>query len=278
VSVLRRGSVAAPILGALWMFVVTTSVAVVISFATGEAIRPSLVWSLLYGAVAGLVVIRLPAAWMGVVAALATLVPFAFVGTGPLVMGEGMGVAARMAAAALAAAGALGPLHRILDGVRPGPLTRHEFEDAVIRFLTGLGYVVFTALVLIPFYVMVMTLLISLTPLSAALRVGALRLGSAASLCMVVILLAISLASYFMHAITVSRVLAESLSHMESWSATDQRHYMRYSEIYQDVKAAGSVTGFIRVLLSEAVFLVIIVGVMQQAATGLRNLAGRTPP
>ena len=51
-SVLRRGSVAAPILGALWMFVVTTSVAVVISFATGEAIRPSLVWSLLYGAVA----------------------------------------------------------------------------------------------------------------------------------------------------------------------------------------------------------------------------------
>ncbi len=126
-------------------------------------------------------------------------------------------------------------------------------------------------------YVMMMTLLISLTPLSAAFRVGARQLGSAASLLMVVSLLAISLASYFIHAITVSRVLAESLSHLESWSATDQRHYMRYSEIYQDVKAAGSVTGFIRVLLSEAVFLVIIVGVMQQAATGIRNLAGRTP-
>ncbi len=126
-------------------------------------------------------------------------------------------------------------------------------------------------------YVMMMTLLISLTPLSAAFRVGARQLGSAASLFMVVSLLAISLASYFIHAIAVSRVLAESLSHMESWSATDQRHYMRYSEIYQDVKAAGSVTGFIRVLLSEAVFLVIIVGVVQQAATGIRNLAGRTP-
>ncbi len=126
-------------------------------------------------------------------------------------------------------------------------------------------------------YVMMMTLLISLTPLSAAFRVGARQFGSAASLFMVVSLLAISLASYFIHAIAVSRVLAESLSHMESWSATDQRHYMRYSEIYQDVKAAGSVTGFIRVLLSEAVFLVIIVGVVQQAATGIRNLAGRTP-
>ena len=57
-------------------------------------------------------------------------------------------------------------------------------------------------------YVMMMTLLISLTPLSAAFRAGARQLGSAASLCMVVSLLAISLASYFMHAITVSRVLA----------------------------------------------------------------------
>ena len=44
--------------------------------------------------------------------------------------------------------------------IRPLPFgraTRHEFEDAVIRFLTGFGYVFFTAIVAIPFYVMVMT-------------------------------------------------------------------------------------------------------------------------
>ncbi|MDE0712026.1 MAG: hypothetical protein OXH60_07815 [Rhodospirillales bacterium] len=167
--------------------------------------------------------------------------------------------------------------------IQPAVFNLHaivEVERAYLAFRQLLSDVLVQVepIAFIFLYVMMMTLLISLTPLSAAFRVGALRLGSAASLCMVVSLLAISLASYFMHAITVSRVLAESLSHMEPWSATDQRHYMRYSEIYQDVQAAGSVTGFIRVLLSEAVFLVIIVGVVQQAATGLRNLAGRTPP
>ena len=156
---LRNGLVTAPILGALWTFVVTTSVAVVISFATGAAIRPSLVWSLVYGAIAGLAALRLRdgAGWVALVGALGTLVPLAVAGTGPLVIDEGMGVPARVVAGALAALGAMGPLLRILEKVGPGPLTRHEFEDAVIRFLTGLGYVVFTALVLIPFYVMVMT-------------------------------------------------------------------------------------------------------------------------
>jgi len=45
----------------------------------------------------------------------------------------------------------------ILEELRPGTITRHEFEEAVIRFLTGFGYIFFTAIVLIPFYVMVMT-------------------------------------------------------------------------------------------------------------------------
>ena len=156
---LRHGLVTAPVLGALWTLVVTTSVAVAISFATGAAIRPTLAWSLVYGAIAGFAAIRLQgrAAWFALAAALATLVPLAVAGIGPLAIDEGMGVSARIAAGALAAIGAMGPLLRILDKVRPGPLTRHEFEDAVIRFLTGVGYVVFTALVLIPFYVMVMT-------------------------------------------------------------------------------------------------------------------------
>jgi multiple sugar transport system permease protein len=46
---------------------------------------------------------------------------------------------------------------KILEEIRPGALTRHEFEESVIRFLTGFGYIFFTAIVLIPFYVMVMT-------------------------------------------------------------------------------------------------------------------------
>ena len=36
-------------------------------------------------------------------------------------------------------------------------LTRHQFEDYIIKFLTNFGYIFFTAIVAIPFYVMVMT-------------------------------------------------------------------------------------------------------------------------
>ncbi len=42
-------------------------------------------------------------------------------------------------------------------GRAPGPINRHIFEAAVIRFCTGFGYIFFTAIVLIPFYVMVLT-------------------------------------------------------------------------------------------------------------------------
>ena len=45
----------------------------------------------------------------------------------------------------------------MLRGVNFGALNKHEFETAVIRFIAGFGYIFFTAIVLIPFYVMVMT-------------------------------------------------------------------------------------------------------------------------
>ena len=156
-KLLRRGSVTAAILGAVWAVVVSTSVAVAISFATGEAIRPTLAWSALYGAVAGLVVLRVRLPAVSIAVATAALIPLALAGVGPLAIGEALSAPARIVAAALAAAGTVGPLHRILAGVSPGPLTRHEFEEAVIRALAGVGYVFFTAMVLIPFYVMVMT-------------------------------------------------------------------------------------------------------------------------
>jgi multiple sugar transport system permease protein len=45
----------------------------------------------------------------------------------------------------------------MMEGCPKGALTRHEWEEAVIRFLTGFGYIFFTAAVAVPFYVMVMT-------------------------------------------------------------------------------------------------------------------------
>lgn len=124
-------------------------------------------------------------------------------------------------------------------------------------------------------YVMAMSLLVSMTPLAAAYRTRARRLGSTVSLIAVIVLLGVSLGSYFLHATVASRGLAAALSHLQEWSATDHRHYMRYSEIYQEVSTAGGVSGFIRALLSEAVFLVILVGIAQRAASRVPNLMGR---
>ena len=49
------------------------------------------------------------------------------------------------------------PLRAMLQGLPVSRLTRHQFEGAIVRFLMGFGYVFFTAIVIVPFYVMVMT-------------------------------------------------------------------------------------------------------------------------
>ncbi len=155
-SALRQGWIVAVILGAVWAIVVSTGVAVAVSFATGEAIRPVMLWSLVFGAVAGLVIIRVSAP-RAIIAATMIMIAFAFTDIGPLAIGEGMSTAARIVAAGLVGVGIMEPLCRVLAGVTLGPLTRHEFEKAVVRLLSMIGHVFFTAMVLVPFYVMVMT-------------------------------------------------------------------------------------------------------------------------
>ncbi|MEL6809434.1 MAG: carbohydrate ABC transporter permease [Pseudomonadota bacterium] len=154
---IRQGYFTGPVLGALWMVVLSVTVAVCMSFATGDPFRPSILLSLLFGATAGGAMVfagrgRVMQAGLAGVIAIAVLAGF-----GPMLMGPEAGGAARIfGAAALAITFALS-IEPILDEIAPGALTRHEFEGAVIRFLTGFGYIFFTAIVLIPFYVMVMT-------------------------------------------------------------------------------------------------------------------------
>ena len=150
---LRHGYVTAPVLGALWFVVISTIVAIVMSFATGDAFRPSVVLSLLWGVLAGLTVLhgRTVAKIFGMV-----IGAIGYVGYGPMLSGDTSLLTAIIGHASAAGFGMLG-LIVILDGVSRTTLSRHVFEEAVIRFLTGFGYIFFTAIVLIPFYVMVMT-------------------------------------------------------------------------------------------------------------------------
>lgn len=154
---MRQGFVTGPVLGALWMIVLSVTVAVAMSFATGDPFRPNILMCLVWGAIGGAVMVaarggRFAQAGLGGVLVVAILLGF-----GPMVSGAAAGgLAVGLGAALLAFSFAIS-IEVILEDIVPGALNRHEFEAAVIRFLTGFGYIFFTAIVLIPFYVMVMT-------------------------------------------------------------------------------------------------------------------------
>ncbi|WP_380053132.1 carbohydrate ABC transporter permease [Falsihalocynthiibacter sp. SS001] len=153
---LRFGYVAAPLIGALWAVVMAVVVTVAMSFATGEPLKPSVTMSLISGAIVGWVLLRFPRALaVGGMVVLFAALPF--IDVGPVIVGEGVSSLLTALVGALFGACLAYPLQRMLAGLSVGALTRHEFEESVIRFLTGFGYTFFTAIVLIPFYVMVMT-------------------------------------------------------------------------------------------------------------------------
>ena len=146
-----------PILGVLWAFVIATTVSVLLSFMTGEAFRPGLIGCLLLGALVGVVSVepfdrRLLAAGAVLLTLALTYTPF-----GPIHVAETVGLGGHLAVAVGFGIGLAWPILVMFDGCPKGALNRHEWEEAVIRFLTGFGYIFFTAAVAIPFYVMVMT-------------------------------------------------------------------------------------------------------------------------
>ena len=152
-----HGKITGPILGVLWALVIATTIAVLMSFGTGDAFRPGLIGALVLGGIVGYLATVPNIKWALVAIAAIGGFVMEFAGLGPIRIGEDVGAAASVIAYAAYGLGAGLPMARFMEGLPGGPLTRHEFEASVIRFLTGFGYIFFIAIVLIPFYVMVMT-------------------------------------------------------------------------------------------------------------------------
>lgn len=155
-TLLRHGYVAAAILGALWLLVIAVTVAVAMSFATGGAFRPQILWSALWGAGLGVAILRfgISSSWL----AGGALIAISLVGVAvPVAVGGETGTIAWMAGGALLGLAYHLAMRATLHGLSPGANDRHAFEAAVIRFLTGFGYIFFSAIVAIPFWVMLMT-------------------------------------------------------------------------------------------------------------------------
>ncbi|MDD9920818.1 MAG: carbohydrate ABC transporter permease [Boseongicola sp.] len=161
-SMLWRGYICGPILGALWTFTMAVVTCIVVSFATGEGLAPSLLGSLAMGA------------WLGFVwlpdgdrtrneriiwsVGLAIIPAAVFLFLRPAIVGApGTSTLTIIIAWLIFAVSTAWPIEKILRDLPFGQTTRHEYEESVIRFLTGFGYIFFTAIVAIPFYVMVMT-------------------------------------------------------------------------------------------------------------------------
>ncbi len=157
-GLLHQGYLTGPILGALWMVVLAVTFAVAWSFATGDPFRPVIWLSLIWGALIGYAASAIRIGHWPMVGLIALGVAIVtLVGIGPVARGDSAGLLA-VGTLGIALGGIFGiSILKILEDMPPGALTRHEYEEALIRFLTGFGYIFFTAIVLIPFYVMVMT-------------------------------------------------------------------------------------------------------------------------
>ncbi|MPQ95933.1 ABC transporter permease [Thioclava sediminum] len=156
-KILHKGYLTGPIIGALWALVMSVTLGVAISFATGAAAKPALIGSLILGLATGFARVRIANRWAADAVAVIVALALMAVGLGALQFDDSFNFVWRVALSVVLAGAVSIPLNSILRELRFGALTRHQFEDAVIRFLTGFGYIFFTAIVVIPFYVMVMT-------------------------------------------------------------------------------------------------------------------------
>jgi len=159
-KMLRIGYVTAAILGVFWSAVVAICVAISLALLTGASVTPGLLAVMPAGLIIGILLLITPKtipARTYILAALFAMLLFAFRFSQPF--GITMGEATIMQIIALAAIsfGTVGPLKIMLAELPAGTLNRHEFEGSIIKFLTGFGYVFFTVVVAIPFFVMIMT-------------------------------------------------------------------------------------------------------------------------
>ena len=157
---LMQGNLLGGAIGLLWAAIAALSVAVVLAFSTGAAVKPGLLTAAITGLAVGLFaihlklpkqlkIVALSVTACAIILALNKFQPFAL----PL---SEHSISQYIALAVLSLA--IGwPLYAMLDNTPSGPLDRHQFELPLLEFCSAAGGVFFVAIVAVPFYVMVMT-------------------------------------------------------------------------------------------------------------------------
>jgi len=144
-------------LGTLWALTMSIVVSVVLSFISGFPLKPNILIVSSLGGIAGIVIPRSVKFTTILLLMITSSILLNALTYGPITTGQDISYLLNYFSQALFAISTVLPLAKILSGLSIHDPGRHEIEAAFIKFSSGFGLIFFTMIVLIPFYVMVMT-------------------------------------------------------------------------------------------------------------------------
>ena len=144
-------------LGTLWALTMSIVVSVVLSFISGFPLKPNILIVISIGVIAGIVILSSVKSTTILLLMMTASILLNALTYGPITTGQDISYLLNYFSQALFAISTVLPLAKILSGLSIHDPGRHEIEAAFIKFSSGFGLIFFTMIVLIPFYVMVMT-------------------------------------------------------------------------------------------------------------------------
>ena len=153
----RNSYVLALCLGGMWSIVISVLVSVAMSFLTGMAFKPNLTNSAALGVIAGLLFLHFKSKSIIILFTIFACFLLEFPDKEIIWISEDATRLQKILTYTIYSMVLVLPLATMLKGLEPGKVDRFDFETSIIRFLTGVGFIIFTVAVFIPFYVMIMT-------------------------------------------------------------------------------------------------------------------------
>ena len=144
-------------LGTLWALTMSIVVSVVLSFISGFPLKPNILIVISLGGIAGIVILSSVKSTTILLLMMTASILLNALTYGPITTGQDISDLLNYFSQALFVISTVLPLAKILSGLSIHDPGRHEIEEAFIKFSSGFGLIFFTMIVLIPFYVMVMT-------------------------------------------------------------------------------------------------------------------------
>ena len=144
-------------IGTLWALTMSIVVSVVLSFISGFPLKPNILIVISLGVIAGIVILSSVKSTTILLLMMTSSILLNALTYGPITTGQDISYLLNYFSQALFAISTVLPLAKILSGLSIHDPGRHEIEAAFIKFSSGFGLIFFTMIVLIPFYVMVMT-------------------------------------------------------------------------------------------------------------------------